>query len=278
MVLITDITERVFEGLKTPKKLPLSPSQLAKRRVNQTLQLLFSDRYKNKERLIKSTLDYYSDEQEVAFYSDYSLYGLHQNEEEALEFAFGWATSPKVLVVGCGAGREAFAIEKEYPTSKIFGIDISASMIDEAKKNNFQNKIEFLKCEAHELNDQYDMIWVTALLESHIQGSANRISFYRTLRELCNSTVTPVIFTPQIRKLHWKTLAFWSSVLLRLRWLGQKRWEVGDVLLSNLGAHNIHQHLVYSHFYPTEEHFKNELRAGGFSAFRKMPQESWVVY
>lgn len=272
-------SDSFYENFDYPKAPQLGPYQLLKRRWGQVNQLLFSEKCDSPESLSQGVNQHYSRPQEVNFYKAYANFGLHLNEGQAfyeVKKNHEEKELPSCLVVGCGAGREVFAIAKERIYSQVLGIDTSAAMIDAAQSIEMPSSVSFRQCGVQEVSGAYDLIWITSILESHIQGRHRRIAFYEEIF----TRLKPggcVIMTPFIRPLHWRNLHFWSSQLLRLRWLGTKQWEPGDVMVANLGSHNIARDLVYSHFYPSKGHFTEELNLAGFTKWLELHNESWVI-
>lgn len=267
-----------YKNFYYPKTKKLKPFDLTKRRIQQFLQILFSKQYQTTESICEGVTEHYSHAKEIHFYESYSHFGFHENELEATPTLIKDLKnkSPQALVVGCGAGREVFALKKLCCFSKLTGIDVSLKMIDSANKLNRDSDIQFFNLKLEKIQKTYDLIWVTAILESHIQGQDNRIRFFKNIYN-CLKEDGHTVFTPLIRPLHWKTLYFWGSQVLRFRWMIQSKWEEGDALVANLGAHHQNDKPVYCHFYPTKEHFKTELKAAGFNNSRELPQGTWVI-
>lgn len=266
-----------FENFHYPKTRALSLWSKIGRRVDQLLQILFSPRYQNFSRITDSVHDYYSHRDELEFYTAYAQYGIHENEQEALEKAF--RNNPKikkVLMIGCGAGRECYYLAKNYPQLDITGTDLNNEMITRARRSNRWSNLYFTSEPASDMDDEFDLIWVTSILESHIQGQSNRIKFFKEISDLCHEK-SQVIMTPQIRTFHWRSHYFWGSQLLRLRWLGREQWEKGDLLMANFGAHRKVDQLVYSHFYPSQKDFCDELSASGFSNMDFLEEQSCLI-
>lgn len=266
-----------FKDFLYPKAEKIPFPLLVLRRLHQMGQILFSPRYQSSESMSDGTIKHYSLPEETQFYDKYTEFGLHQNEKEALDWALNKISkhNPKILVVGCGAGREALAIKKKIPKAKILGIDFSKAMISKACKHQ-QKGLCFLHTSVDCLQDRYDLIWVTAILESHIQGQKNRIAFYSALKKLTHKQ-TRIVLTPQIKPLHWRSPNYWSSQFLRMRWHKTKQWEQGDVVLANLGAHHKVKNLVFSHFYPSPLHLDREIEEALLKTEIVLPQESWIL-
>ena len=267
-----------FENFNYPKADKLGSWQLLTRRFGQLSQALFSPSYRSPQDLHKGVIKHYSHNEEVKFYKAYSDFGLHENEEEALEVAIQKLPNKplRALVIGSGAGRETFALAARPEISTVTGIDTSLEMVTAARQVQGHNKTNFEHLNFLTHQKSYDLIWVTSILESHIQGKKNRIAFFKHISDSLESKGCAVI-TPLIRPLHWRNPCFWSSQILRLRWFSQTQWEPGDVLVSNLGAHRKNDHLVFSHFYPTRKNFVDELQRAGLNQPLELSQESWVI-
>ena len=267
-----------FKNFNYPRPKPLSKFKLAKRRLLQLQQILFSKEFLDAESLHKGVKKHYSLENELNFYEKYCEFGLHEDEKRALQAATknnSKTQSLSILVIGCGSGREAFYLEKEFPMAAIDAIDNSPEMIQRAGLVAKQSKVNFISGDIFQLEERYDLLWVTAILESHIHGKENRIHFFKQVQALSKAGASAV-FTPQIRKIHWKSHHYWGSQLLRLRWFNKKMWQEGDVVMANLGAHHVAGKLVYSHFYPSAKHFEDELYSAKLKVKSQLPCDSWI--
>ena len=83
----------------------------------------------NEESHLKTVVSHFSSEEEVAHYKNRATEGLRRWEQEIVR---RFMSSGKVLSVGCGGGRESFALEQlGY---KPYGIDISEGQIASANQ------------------------------------------------------------------------------------------------------------------------------------------------
>jgi SAM-dependent methyltransferase len=76
----------------------------------------------------------------------------------------------KILIAGCGTGRQAVKRALEYPEAAVTAIDVSEASLRYARQQsatlNIQN-IRFLNIDLHniaDLNEQFDAIWCTGVL------------------------------------------------------------------------------------------------------------------
>lgn len=129
----------------------------------------------------------YSQKEIVDFYTKLVACGLYPNEETA----FKTVPSEKlkeVLVVGCGAGREVFAISNE--NRNVFGIDTSQEMIRRARgfQVNYSKNIRFESISLAHFSEgsfkEFSCIWISFGLTGHIISRNERICFLKNIRKI----------------------------------------------------------------------------------------------
>mgnify|MGYP003862771077 CR=1 FL=1 len=212
-------------------------------------------------------IERYSTPTELDYYEKLVRLGLESEELQAAFAAFKlFQGSPTALVVGCGAGRESFALEKMG--YKVLGIDSSQSMIMRAQmvSSRIKSRVTFKQGDVFSLsNAHFDFLFVSPAIIGHIPTQTKRVEFLKKLHQLGNQN--SVLFClPYIRQLTPRDRLFWGSQILRFRWRGQNIWSPGDTVSSFLGNHNTDAGLLYYHFYPSFDHFERELRLAGFLA------------
>lgn len=197
----------------------------------------------------------------VRFYRDKSLIGLLEDEEEVL---YDFQHPCKILVIGCGTGRECIAFSGR--DNEVVGYDPVEEMVENAephiqvKYTSHWDDLETLK---------FDVIFVTRNLPSFL-NKIERIQFYDQIRELASLNPSIKIYIrPDVMELSPLTsFRFWMvSRVGRLIFRNHFK-EVGDTLRSNLDYSVIHQHLVFYHYYPNELAFEREIGAMGFNGHR----------
>lgn len=105
--------------------------------------------------------DYYSDPKAYHRYVD--SFPFKQIREEALSRALDFIPQgSEVLEVGCGTGFATKAIAKK--AKRVVAIDISAKMIEEARKLELEN-VEFLKKDFFEITEKYDVVFSFMFLQ-----------------------------------------------------------------------------------------------------------------
>jgi SAM-dependent methyltransferase len=131
-----------------------------KLRTKQIKYLLTSPHFSSTKLLEESVYHSYSSEEDLSYYRELAYAGLLEYEEpvkDSIEtisnemIAAGKAT-PRVLVIGCGTGREAFALES-LPID-IYAMDIVPQMIQTAQKcaEVIESKVKFFSNSFPNLN------------------------------------------------------------------------------------------------------------------------------
>ena len=163
------------------------------------------------------------------------------------------------LVVGCGAGREVFALEKAG--LKTTGVDNSGQFIQRALriKNDHSSSAEFFSGELNTFvpkDVQFDLVWITYGLLNHIAGAKSRLAFLDSIKQRLGERGSIFVASDLLSPKDTSRKLKLSSIFLKLIWLGKKMWQPGDVLRSNLGPFSISPYLIYYHYYP--DHFSAE--------------------
>ncbi|OQW52859.1 MAG: hypothetical protein A4S09_08420 [Proteobacteria bacterium SG_bin7] len=239
------------------------------RRLSQGYQLLFSTALSSAEEATKATTARYASDAEVEYYGDIVNSGMDDHEADTVAKALeNFSHSPSVLVVGCGAGREAFGLEKMG--CKVTGIDPVKKMIDVAKeeKQKQKSKCEFLVTDLFDLKTKkFDVIYISAAINGHIYGRRERLRFYRRIYNFCHEN-SLLITLPIISELKPNSLMYYASLVLRFRHLADGNWQPGDTATSFLGRHNDSKKILYYHYYPTLRDFTKEMDDSGFTSWK----------
>ncbi|MBD2576398.1 class I SAM-dependent methyltransferase [Oscillatoria sp. FACHB-1406] len=75
--------------------------------------------------------------------------------------------SAEVLDLGCGTGKLLSRLAKNYPSLQGIGLDLSAEMLDRARRNNEETRIRYLQSNAESLpfeDEQFDAVFNTISL------------------------------------------------------------------------------------------------------------------
>jgi SAM-dependent methyltransferase len=237
-----------------------------------------SKTFGNSRQMFETMIERYSSDQEMNYYLPWAAGGLVPCETTSVTGALSIHPKAKTaLVVGCGTGREVFALEK-YGL-KVLGIDVCERMINEAKKlassrgslSRFQ-RVDLLNDDFFE---KFDFILVSGSLGNHIHGRANRVFFWKQIANALKIDGL-MVHGPEIKIIKRFSRFYFASLILRLRWLGQDRWEKGDTALSFLGNHNVTDELIFFHYYQSKSEFTDELSNAGLKALAEVSPPMWI--
>lgn len=245
---------------------------MLRRRLWQMGSLLFGKTASSLEQLSIGVSQRYSEKKELAFYRQWRDKGPFEFEQELLanlgKEAF---KGTRVLVVGCGTGRECVFFAKLG--AEVFGVDINPDMIDLANELDTTQTHHYavLPSTGNAQNlpiewPMFDWIYLTWGLPSHIPSQVARISWLKSWQAKLLQTGSLILF-PEIcdfsSTLNRFSLGHWV-VSLRARYHGYS-WEEGDTMRSFFGNHNPSPHLAYYHYYPSLEEVWRELKAASFT-------------
>jgi trans-aconitate 2-methyltransferase len=88
------------------------------------------------------------------------------------------ASAPEIVVdLGCGPGPLTLALAKRWPHARIIGVDSSAEMLDQARRNDRRERVEWVRADVEtwdpvQVGAPIDVITTNALLQwvpSHMQ-------------------------------------------------------------------------------------------------------------
>lgn len=250
----------------------LKALNMLRRRLWQMGSLLFGKSASSLGNLSKGVSQRYSEEKELAFYREWRDKGPFEFEQELLttlgEESF---IGTRVLVVGCGTGRECVFFAKLG--AKVFGVDINPDMIDLAKELDKSQMHHYAVLpsigDAFDLPKdwpRFDWIYLTWGLPSHIASQAARICWLKSWKAELSQEGSLILF-PEIcdfsGTLNRFSLGHWL-VSLRASYHGYA-WEDGDTMRSFFGNHNPSPHLAYYHYYPSMQELWRELKAAGLA-------------
>lgn len=241
------------------------------RRVKQLSYLMFGSRFRNSNEINLHPERRYSSKEEVDFYKNSAHEGLHFEEKLIIEkYLSGPGPKTSALVIGSGCGREAFALQKSG--MNVTAIDGSLEMIatsldlnGTSEANGALSQVRFYHTsfESFKTSEKYDLVFLSSAIAEHIQSKNLRIRFYKKIKECLEPEGRAFVF-PVIQKLSRRSVYFWASQILRIRWaVSGVEWEVGDSARAFFGKHNRDHRPVFYHFYPSEKSFVDEIKQVG---------------
>lgn len=234
------------------------------RRLRQVFQLLTDQQLRSHEGLIELARNRYTSLSEVSFYQQIAHEGFEEEERIAVASALASVDEKnRALVLGCGAGRETFALINQF--SSVLGLDWSSPMIEAAETHPLRTSAATFRRGSLEVlspEERFDFVFVARGVLNHLPGQKNRAELLRRLEKhlSCGGRILVQVQAGQASLLQRD---FWSAQLLKLI---NPDWEAGDTLRSFLGIHSQDWELFGYHLYPSNADFLREARAAGLQA------------
>lgn len=220
-----------------------------------------------KQHLSETVLSKYSQQEEIDRYARMVDEGLE--EEERILVDKYLSRKGKVLVIGCGCGREAFALrDKGFEAT---GIDIQPHMIDRARKIAEARKtsVPFLVMDAGRLDftdASFDYVLMFGSVLTYIPFRQNRLAALREARRVLKPGGILMLNTPS-RNSNLKYRVYFALVNTwrkwKKKWCGRVSLEEGDRFGINVSGVRS-KGWVYFHMYALDE-VLNDLREVGLN-------------
>lgn len=232
------------------------------------------------ERLMEQTAARYNHPREVEYAVALTEKGLTEAERRLIEAEM--AGGGRVLVVGCGAGREAIALARMG--YEVVGIDSARAMIEAARANaaKMRFKVEFLALAAQEVTPglgQFDYILALNNFYSLIPTRALRV---RTLRSLAGilkpagklflGACVPEVYRPGPRV----DLVDWLRRIRRLLPGKTLTVEPGDRLEMAASPIRASGVPVFVHVFLKPRSLELEIREAGWLS-RRVSRDLWEI-
>ena len=248
------------------------------RRLRQAQMVWSSKSLRSNDDMVAAMVSRYGSAGELEYYSKWAAAGLVPCEKDVMAQILRTDLAPRsALVVGCGTGREAFALERLG--LQVTGVDLCPQMIEAARtiaESNSSSARFVLRDPSDDgFIEKFDFILVSGSLGNHIQGRANRVRFWKQVAGNLKPGGT-MAHGPEIKKLPRGGRFYFASVLLRIRWSGRPQWEPGDTALSFLGNHNATHEIIFYHYYQSEREFLSELEEAGFRPRQLVSPPMWL--
>lgn len=247
-------------------QIPLKDSglKLIKRRLFQVGQVCFSPRFAPDRDVARDAKERYSQPTEIEYYKALALSGFYEPEEQSFLKAKEINSEMKTaIVIGCGTGREAFALEKAG--LKVTAVDFSHKMIATANKIKEENHSSVIFT-TERPSEKFDLVLVTYGLTNHLLSFEERVEVIKSFRPNLKPDGL-MIFSGYFRKINFGDRFFIASQILRMRYLLRKKWEPGLTVISHFGFHNDEAMPLPFYFYQTKEEQIQELKQAGFEVF-----------
>ncbi|MCB0363913.1 MAG: methyltransferase domain-containing protein [Bdellovibrionaceae bacterium] len=266
------MTQSDLENVLSHTDKLVTKAKRIRRRMSQAFHLVAGRNFQTPETASQSLQNHYENKEEVGFHSRLVRKGLVDFELEALEWAQNNCDLNEALVIGCGAGREVFPLEKAG--IRVTGIDSSPEMIKQAKKmaRRRKSKAQFVVGTSEDLdtNDKFDLIFITPGLTGHFPTVGTRIEFLNSLKDLLKPGGL-VFIEPDIVPFGPFSKQSLASALLKIKWRRfPGAWSKGDTLRGFWGHEDSHDGLHYFHYYQSEAEVKSELQLAGLRPIQRI--------
>ncbi len=232
------------------------------------------------ESSLRSVAEKFDDAAEVVHYSHRTFQGLDEQERLLVEQFMG--RSGRVLNIGCGAGREAFALAELG--FAVVGIDVASQMIAEAKRyaKTSGKNIDFEVKDATALDyppNSFDYVLISAGVYSHIPTRQLRIDMLKKITDFL--TPNGILFFSVL----YRTGSFFSRISLydvfrRIAKPILKRRlqsEPGDSLVRYVSPVGTPSKLCYVHFFKDPSKVLEEIALAGLDGFEDEKSVYWIV-
>lgn len=215
--------------------------------------------------LVKTVLSKYGQAEEIEQYAHLVDKGLYEEERRLVDKYF--SRKGKVLVMGCGCGREALALRDQG--FEVVGIDLQPQMIARAKRIAEERKkaVPFFVMDACQLDftaASFDGVFMFGSALTYIPFRRNRLRSLHEVRRVLKPGGL-VMLNTQSRNSRLKYRVYFALVNPWRKW--QKKWrnraslEEGDRFGINVsGARS--KGWVYFHMYAMEEVLNDLSEAG----------------
>lgn len=177
----------------------------------------------------------------------------------------------RLLDVGCGAGREAFAFAEQG--FEVIAIDIAEKMIEQAKALAAERgvNIEFHTMSVTECAfppQSFDYIFFSRAVYSYIPTRALRLATLARLRQMLKPSGLLILsgyFVARRRLLSRRTLRRFSQCLTTTLWGRWTAMEPGDTLVGHVSERSDLSKPCFVHIFPNLTAIAEEIRQAGFS-------------
>ena len=238
----------------------------------------FLNQRSDTEILAKLTFDKYGENEELEEYSRRAMKdGLGFEEKFLMKHL---KLPGKVLIDGCGAGREALGLAKTG--FDVTGIDFQPKMLEMARLNSEKLglKIEFEQMDATKLtfpDRSFDAVVMFGSILTYIPGTANRLkALTEANRILRNGGLVFISVPSKNSALKYKLFYLVMDNLRRLlNAFGIKTMETGDRMAGKVSGRVISKGKCFTHMFSLTE-LKDNLKTAGFDFVESLSRKEII--
>lgn len=230
------------------------------------------------DQLVRGVIEKYADPGEVAHQAALALGGLEAWEETLFDRVI--PPRSRILVVGCGAGREAVPLAKRGLS--VVAVDPVPALIVAARRCAALQAadVEFRVAAAHELDrsaGSFDVVLCSSAVYQHTPTRRRRIELLRALGRV----LTPngaIVLCVGWHPTRGPRLALVDALRWGLRQLIGERFptEPGDRLIRHLSLASDPHRACFYHAFRSPDEIRGEIEAAGLTAWMD-PEGPWIV-
>ena len=232
------------------------------------------------EASLRSVREKFDDGEEVGYCASHAGDGLTATERRFVDRHLRSASS--VLDVGCGAGREAFALADRG--HDVLGVDAAPEMIAAARRlaADAGARVRFVVRDVTELGPdlgRFDCVLLDDGLYSLIPGRSLRIETLQRAAALLRPEGILVIFPLLGRPTRLSRVAIHGGVHRFVgRWLRRRSGpEPGDVMRRHVSPVGDPSRLCFVHLFADSAEVADEIRAAGLEGVEDPAGGFWVI-
>jgi 2-polyprenyl-3-methyl-5-hydroxy-6-metoxy-1,4-benzoquinol methylase len=204
----------------------------------------------------KKIIKKYNNYSEIEFLKKMAPAGLEDYEEIIIDKYC--KKEGHTLVIGCGAGRESFALSEKK--LNVTGIDIVEKLAsichNEGKEKNI--KANFLTMNGFCLGfkkESFDYIILFGQLISLIPSRENRINTLKECKRVLKDNGL-IIFTTHSRERNLKEKLKWKIINF-VRKINSGKLQEGDKWVTAISGYNLSEEKIFMHMYTPQEALKD---------------------
>ena len=229
---------------------------------------------------LRCVAEKYNSANEVLHYSQCAFEGLDEQEQRAVEQFIN--NRGRVLNIGCGAGREAFALAEAG--FEVVGIDVAPGMIAAAKSYAQMSgiKVYFEIKDATALDypsQSFDYVWISVGVYSHIPTRQLRIDTLRRIKDLLMPNGIVFFSVGYKGNSLLPRVSLYSAFRRIAKPILKKRLhsEPGDMLVPYVSLEGTPSKLCYVHLFKDSSEVLEEITLAGLEGFEDEKSNYWIV-
>ena len=212
--------------------------------------------------LFQKIIKKYNNYSEIEFLKKMAPAGLEDYEEIIIDKYC--KKEGHTLVIGCGAGRESFALSEKQ--LKVTGIDLVEKLVsichNEGKEKNI--KADFLTMNGSCLGfkkESFDYVILFGQLISLIPFRENRINTLKECKRVLKDNGI-LILTTHSRERNLKEKLKWRIINFIRKIIASGKLQEGDKWVAAISGYNLSEEKIFMHIY-TQEEALNDIKLAG---------------